>query len=155
MRTPRHSGGVEDESWRIEAPTWECIGCELARSRANCSCQSAIERCSSRCFLDMILEYFKQVLCKLQEEIWHTVIDLYTCFDEMQGLYDKFTKHCETIEDHHHRMRAASTTLVKVTGWENHSKERSDGLRILDKLEVKQLKLPLRHGRVSAIQLKV
>ena len=43
------------------------------------------------CFLEMTPEDFKQVLCKLQEEFRHAVIDLYTSFDEMQGLYDKFS----------------------------------------------------------------
>ena len=50
------------------------------------------------CFLDMTLKDFKQVLCKLQEEFQQAVIDLYTSFDEMQVLYDKFSKHFETVE---------------------------------------------------------
>ena len=62
---------------------------------------------------------------------------MYICFDEMQGLYNKFTKHSETLEDHLHRMRIASTTLEKVKGWKNQIKERPDGLRILNKLELK------------------
>ena len=48
----------------------------------------------------MTPEDFKQVLCKLQEEFRQDVIDLYTSFDEMQGLYHKFNKHFETVEDH-------------------------------------------------------
>ena len=57
------------------------------------------------CFLDMTCEDFKQVLGKLQEEFRQAVIYLYTYFDEMQGLYDKYNKHFETIEDHHDRIK--------------------------------------------------
>ena len=85
----------------------------------------------------MTPEDFKQVLCKLQEEFRQAVIDLYTCFDEMQGLYDKFSKHSEPVEDHHDRIRKASVALQKVTSWKNHIKERHDGLPILDKLQLK------------------
>ena len=63
------------------------------------------------CFLDMTPEDFKQVLCKLQEEFRQDVIDLYTSFDEMQGLYEKFNKNFETVEDHHDRIRKASAAL--------------------------------------------
>ena len=49
------------------------------------------------CFLDLTPEDFKQVLCKLQEEFWQDVIDLYTSFDEMQELYNKFSKHFEAV----------------------------------------------------------
>ena len=65
------------------------------------------------------------------------MIDLYTCFDEMQGLYDKFSKHSKTLEDHHHWLRKESTTLDRVSGWKNHIKERSYGLPILDELQLK------------------
>ena len=65
------------------------------------------------------------------------MIYLYTFFDEMQGLYDKFSKHFETVEDHHDRIRKASTALEQVTGWKKHIKERPHGLPILDKLQVK------------------
>ena len=40
------------------------------------------------------------------------MIDLYTSFDEMQGLYDKFRKHFETVEDHHDQIRKASASLA-------------------------------------------
>ena len=50
----------------------------------------------------------------------------------MQGSYDKFSKHSETLEDHHDRMRRESTALEQVTGWQKHIKERPDGLRILE-----------------------
>ena len=80
---------------------------------------------------------------------------MYSCFDEMQGVYEKFIKHSETLEDHHHRMRGASTALEQVRGWKNHIKQRLDGLRILDKLELKKLKFALRHGRLCVIQLKL
>ena len=66
------------------------------------------------------------------------MIDLYSFFDEMQGLYEKFIKHSKTLEDHHHRMRVACTALEQVRGWKKHIKERPDGLRILDKLEIKE-----------------
>ena len=56
------------------------------------------------------------------------MIYLYTCFVEMQGLYEKFSKHSSTVEDHHDQMRKASTALEQVTGWKNHIKKRLDGL---------------------------
>ena len=65
------------------------------------------------------------------------MIDLYSCFDEMQGLYKKFIKHSKTLGDHYHWMRATSTTLEQVKGWQKKIMERPDGLRILDKLELK------------------
>ena len=34
-------------------------------------------------------------------------------------------------------MRATSTALEKVRGWKKHIKERPDGLRILDKIDLK------------------
>ena len=71
------------------------------------------------------------------------MIYLYSYFDEMQGLYDKFIKHSETLEDHHHRMRETSTALEQVRGGQKHIKERPDGLRILDKLELKTTKVAI------------
>ena len=65
------------------------------------------------------------------------MIDLYTCFDDMQGLYDKFSNHSETLEDHHDRMRRESIALEKVTTLKKHIKEILDGLPILDKLQFK------------------
>ena len=64
------------------------------------------------CFLDMTPEDFKQVLYKLQEEFRQVVIDLYNSFDEMHGLYDKFSKHFETIEDHHDWIKKESVALA-------------------------------------------
>ena len=61
------------------------------------------------------------------------MIDGYSYFDEIQGLYDKFIKHSETLEDHHHRMRATSIALDQVRGWQKHINKRPDGLQILDK----------------------
>ena len=52
------------------------------------------------------------------------MIDLYSCFNEMQCLYEKFIKHSENLEGHHHRMRATSTALEQVRGWKKHIKER-------------------------------
>ena len=37
-------------------------------------------------FVDLRLEDFKQVLCKIHKEFRQAVIDLYSCFNEMQGL---------------------------------------------------------------------
>ena len=71
------------------------------------------------------------------------MIDLYTCFDEMQGLLDKFTKHSKTLEDHHDRMRETSTALEQVTGWKNHIKEIRHGLPILDKLQDKKTEVSI------------
>ena len=56
------------------------------------------------------------------------MIDLYTCFDEMKGLYDKFSKHSKTVEEQHDWIRKASTALEQVTGWKKNIKERLDGL---------------------------
>ena len=64
------------------------------------------------------------------------MIDLYNYFDEMQGMYNRFIKHSETLEDHHRRMRAASIALEQVRGWKKHITERPYGLRILNKLEL-------------------
>ena len=55
----------------------------------------------------------------------------------MQGLYEKFSKHSKTLEDHHDRMRRTSTTLEQVTSCKKHIKERPNVLRILYKLERK------------------
>ena len=89
------------------------------------------------CFLDMTPDDFKQVLYKLQEEFQQAMIDLYTSFDEMQELYNKFSKHFETVEDHHDWIRKASAALDQVTSWKNHIEERPNGLPILDKLQLK------------------
>ena len=89
------------------------------------------------CFLDMKPEDFKQGVCKLQEEFRQDVIDLYTSFDEMQELYNKFSKHFETVEDHHDWIRKTSATLEQVTSWKKHIKERTNDLPILDKLQLK------------------
>ena len=48
-------------------------------------------------FVDVRPEDFKHVLYKIQEEFRQNVIDLYSCFDEMQGLYEKFIKHSKTL----------------------------------------------------------
>ena len=53
-------------------------------------------------FVDVKPGDFKQVLFKIHEEFRQVVIDSYSCFDEMQVLYDKFIKHSETLEGHHH-----------------------------------------------------
>ena len=65
------------------------------------------------------------------------MIDLYSYFDEMQCLYEKFIKHSKTLKGHHHRMRATSTALEQVRGWQKHIKEILDGLQILYNLELK------------------
>ena len=65
------------------------------------------------------------------------MIDLYNCFNEMQGLYEKFIKHSKNLGDHYHRMREVSSTLEQVIGWQKHIMERPDGLQILDKLDLK------------------
>ena len=65
------------------------------------------------------------------------MIYLYTYFDEMQGLYDKYNKHFETIEDHHDRIKKASAALDQVTSWQNYIKERPHGFPILNKLQLK------------------
>ena len=39
-------------------------------------------------FVDVRPEDFKQVLCKIHKEFRQAVIDLYSCFNEMQGMYD-------------------------------------------------------------------
>ena len=83
------------------------------------------------------------------------MIYFYNYFDEMQGLYNKFIKHSETLEDHHHRMRATSTSLEQVRGWKKHIKERPDGLPILDKLQVKTTEVSIETWKGSMIQLKL
>ena len=45
------------------------------------------------------------------------MIDMYTCFNEMQGLYESFDKHSETLETHHDRLRKASMAFEQVMGW--------------------------------------
>ena len=77
----------------------------------------------------------------MQEKFRHVVIDLYTSFDEMQGLYDKFRKNFETVEDHHDRIRKAYTALQQVTSWKKHIKERPNDLPILDKLQPKTIEV--------------
>ena len=77
---------------------------------------------------------FKHVLCKIQEEFRQNVIDLYSCFDDMQGMYEKFIKHSKTLDGQHHRMRVAFSALEQVRGWKKDIKERPDSLAILDKL---------------------
>ena len=102
----------------------------------------------------MTHEDFKQVLCKLQEEFRQDVIDLYTSFDEMQGLYDKFSKHFETVEDHHDRIRKAFAALEQVTSSKNHIKERPDGLPILDNLQLKTIEVAIKtwEGICNSVQ---
>ena len=55
----------------------------------------------------------------------------------MQGLYDKFSKHFETVEDHHDWIRKAFAALEQVTSWKKHIKERTNDLPILDNLQLK------------------
>ena len=55
----------------------------------------------------------------------------------MQGLYDKFSKHFETVEDHQDRIKKASTALEQVTSWKKYIKEIPNGLLILNKLQPK------------------
>ena len=88
-------------------------------------------------FVNVRPDDFKHVLYKIQKEFRQAVIDLYSCCNEMQGLYEKFIKHSKTLVDHYHRMRAASTALEQVRSWQKHIKERPDGLQILDKLDLK------------------
>ena len=59
----------------------------------------------------------------------------------MQGLHEKFIKHSKNLGDHYHRMRAVSTALEQVIGWQKHIMERPDGLQILDKLELKKTEI--------------
>ena len=70
----------------------------------------------------------------MHQEFQQAMANLYTCFDEIQGLYDKFTKHYETLKAHHDHMRATSTTFEQVTSWHKHIKEKPHDLPILDKL---------------------
>ena len=67
------------------------------------------------------------------------MVDLYNFFDEMQGLYDKFTKNYETLKTHHDCMRETSTAFEQVTIW--HVKEKLHDLLILDKLQAKTTKV--------------
>ena len=53
-------------------------------------------------FVDVRPDDFKHILRKIHEEFRQAVIDLYSYFYEMQGMYDKFIKHSETLEDHHY-----------------------------------------------------
>ena len=53
-------------------------------------------------------------------------------------MYEKFIKHSKTLEDQHHQMRVTCTALEQVRGWKKHIKEKLDGFRILDKLELKK-----------------
>ena len=73
---------------------------------------------------------------------------MYTFIDEMQELYNKFSKHFETIEDHHDQIRKASTALEQVTSWQNHIKERPDGFPILDKLQLKTIEVAIQTWEV-------
>ena len=69
--------------------------------------------------------------------------DLYTYFNEMQGLYDKFTKHSETLEGNHDIMRATSMAFEQVAGWQKHMKEKVHDSPILDKLQAKTTKVTI------------
>ena len=69
-----------------------------------------------KAFVDVRAEYFKHILCKIQEQFRQNVIDLYSCFNEMQGLYENFIKNSKTLEDHHYWIRVGRTGLEQVRG---------------------------------------
>ena len=65
-------------------------------------------------FSSLTAEEFKNVLCKVHQEFLQVMVNLYTCFDEMQGLYNSFRQHLETLESHHDQTKATSRDFEHV-----------------------------------------
>ena len=51
------------------------------------------------------------------------MVYMYTCFNEIQGLYEELNKHSETLKTHHDCMRAESMAFEQVTRWKKHIKK--------------------------------
>ena len=65
------------------------------------------------------------------------MVDLYTYFNEMKGLYEEFDKYSRTLETHHDHIRTTSLYFEQVTGWQKHIKEKPHDMPILDNLQAK------------------
>ena len=85
-------------------------------------------------FSNLTPEEFKQVLCRVHEYFRQAMVNLYTCFDEMQGLYNSFRKHFETLETHHDQRKATSRYFEQVIDWKMHISDRPHDMPILDNL---------------------
>ena len=77
----------------------------------------------------------------MHQELRQSMVDLYTCFNEMQGLYEEFDKHSEILKTHHDCMRETYTAFEQVTSWQKHIKEKLHDLPIMDMLQAKTIEV--------------
>ena len=71
------------------------------------------------------------------------MVELYTYFYEMNGLYEEFDQHSETLETHHDHIRTTSMTFEQVTSWQKHIKENLHDVVILESLQAKMTEVTI------------
>ena len=75
------------------------------------------------------------MLCKVHQEFRQFMVNIYTFFDEIQGLYNSFRQHLET---HHDQRKAASRAFEQGIDWKMHISDRPHhDMPILGNLEAK------------------
>ena len=88
-------------------------------------------------FSNLTLEEFKKVLCKVHQEFCQFMVNLYTCFDEMQGLYNSFRQHSKTLKTIHDQRKSTSRAFEHVIDWKMHISDRPHDMPNLDNQQAK------------------
>ena len=86
-------------------------------------------------------EEFKQLACKINDQFYQRMVNLYKGFNEMQELYNSFEHQLEVLHEHHKRIQEATKAYDHIIEWQNYIKDRSEDLPILDKLKLKKIEL--------------
>ena len=78
-------------------------------------------------------EEFKQLACKIHDQFYQGMVNLYKGFNEMQELYNSFEHQSEVLHEHHKRRQEETKAYDHIIEWHKYIKDRPKDLPILDK----------------------
>ena len=89
----------------------------------------------------LTIEEFKQLACRVNEQYHQCMTSLYTTLCEIQELCKTFEEQSHVLEDHDTQKTIAMKALENVTGSQIHMRDKAKDIPIMDKLQVKKVKV--------------
>ena len=84
-------------------------------------------------------EDFKQLACKIHDQFYQGMVNLYKGFNDMEELYNSFEHHSEVLNENHKRRHEETKSYYHILEWKKYIKDTPEDLPILDKLKLKKI----------------
>ena len=86
-------------------------------------------------------EYFKQLAYRIHDDLYQRMVSLFEGLNEMQETYNALERHSNLLHDHNRRRNEETRAYDTLVGWKKYIKDRPDDLPVLDKGNLKRIKV--------------